>query len=139
MSERDRPTALNRDFDPVQLAQDVFGDWERLDLDTLMTRLSEDAIFVADLKSAPVCGKAAIKALWSHFAALFASYSTEFRNIVAKDGLIFIERIERVARRDGRSMVLPVVTIFEVNAAGKITAWRDYWDTTMAENALAPA
>ena len=133
MQQDERKPTECATFDPVKLVQDTFGDWERFDLETLMTRLDENAIFVADLKSAPVRGKEAIKALWSHFANLFATYSNDFLNIVSKDGLIVIERIERVARRDGRSMVLPVVTIFEVNTAGKITAWRDYWDTTMAQ------
>src|SRR5579863_2501370 len=108
-------------FDPVKLVHDAFGDWEKFDLDTLMTRLAPDAIFVADLKSQPVRGRDAIRALWSYYVEIFASYSSEVFNIVAQEGLIFIERTETVARRDGRTIVLPVVTIFEVDAAGKIT------------------
>jgi limonene-1,2-epoxide hydrolase len=119
-------------YDPVKLVHDAFGDWEKFDLDTLMLRLGPDAIFMADLKSQPIRGRGAIRALWAYYVEIFASYVNKVVNIVAQDGLIFIERIETVVRRDGRTLVLPVVTIFEVDAAGKITAWRDYWDTSMA-------
>ena len=113
----------------------ILGDWERLDLESAVSRVSEDAVFVADLKSPPTCGREAVRSLWTYYMQLFASYECEVRNIAVAGPVVFVERVERIVRRDGRNVVLPVATVFEVNEAGKITAWRDYWETAMAEGA----
>jgi limonene-1,2-epoxide hydrolase len=49
---------------------------------------------------------------------------------IAADGdRVLVERIDRVIEHDGReTMAAPVMGIFEVKS-GRITAWRDYFDT----------
>ena len=39
---------------------------------------------------------------------------------------------ERIVAVDDYAMELPIVGVFEIDGAGKIAAWRDYWDTSMA-------
>jgi limonene-1,2-epoxide hydrolase len=49
--------------------------------------------------------------------------------IAAAGNKVLVERIDRVIERDGReTMAAPVMGIFEVTD-GRITAWRDYFDT----------
>ena len=116
----------------MQAALAMLGDWERLDLEAAMSRLAPNAQFMADPNSAPVCGMEAIRTLWTYYMQLFASYACEVQHIAAAGPVVFVERIERITRQDGRKVVLPVATVFEVDEAGKITAWRDYWDPAMA-------
>ena len=116
-----------------QRVLEMFEAWRRLDLDDAMSRVSDDVVFVPDLKAEPVCGREALRTLWGRYMGLFASYVVEVGPMLTSDRMVFVERIERVTRINGRSMTLPVATVLELNDSGKITAWRDYWDTTMAE------
>ena len=95
-----------------QAVLNIIGDWERLDLESALSRLADDAEFVADPKSNPVCGIDAIRKLWTYYMQLFASYDCEVRNSAEQGRLVFVERIERITRRDGLNVVLPVATIF---------------------------
>lgn len=106
--------------------------WRRLDLTGAIACLSPDAVFVPDPKAEPVRGSGAIERLWTYYMRLFASYACEVKNILMSDRLVFVERVERIARVDGLNVVLPVVAVFEISEDGKIRAWRDYWDPSMA-------
>ena len=43
-----------------------------------------------------------------------------------------LERIEIVGSGRGGELRLPITGVFHFDDAGKITLWRDYWDTSMA-------
>ena len=116
-----------------QIVLEMLDAWRHLDLDDAMSRVADDIVFAPDLKSKPVRGRDALRSLWGRYMGLFASYDVEVQTMVTSDRLVCMERIERITRIDGQTMLLPVATVFELNTAGKITAWRDYWDTTMAE------
>ena len=106
--------------------------WERLDLNEVMSYLADDAVFLPAPKDKPVSGREAIGKLWAYYIGLFASYSCEVKNVVMSEHVVFVERVERIGRADGQNVVLPVAAVFEIDDAGKITAWRDYWDPSMA-------
>jgi len=106
--------------------------WRRLDLDAVMSLLSEDAVFLPDPGGEPVRGREAIGALWTYYMGLFASYECEVHHLLSSDRLVLVEKTERIARVDGQQVVLPVASVFELNGSGKIVAWRDYWDPAMA-------
>lgn len=106
--------------------------WRRLNLDDAMSLVADDVVFLPDPKAEPVRGREAIRALWTYYMGLFATYACEVTNLLASDRLVFAERTERITRVDGQHVVLPVASVFELDEAGKITAWRDYWDPSMA-------
>ena len=110
--------------EPGEIVLRLMDAWHRLDLDEVVSYLAEDATFVPAPKDEPVRGRDAIRALWAYYISLFASYSCELQNILMSDRLIFVERLERVGRVDGQTVVLPVAAVF--------AAWRDYWDPSMA-------
>ena len=107
--------------------------WRRLGLNDPKSHFAEDAVFVGDPKSEPVRGREAILARLGPYTASTASYSVEPRNLLVSGRLVFFEKIETIRRKDGQVIVLPCVTVVELNAAGEIAAWRDYWETSMAK------
>jgi limonene-1,2-epoxide hydrolase len=42
--------------------------------------------------------------------------------------VIFHERVDIIVMEDGRKVDIPVAGMFELNDAGKIKVWRDYFD-----------
>jgi limonene-1,2-epoxide hydrolase len=63
-----------------------------------------------------------------------ATYDYEIRNIAANGDTVLTERIDRVGP-PGLTAPVPVMGVFEVRN-GKITAWRDYFDSALAGKLL---
>ena len=60
----------------------------------------------------------------------FARMGVDMINFCANDNIVFTERVDRFIDGLGKEiMALRVNGVFEVNADGKIAAWRDYFDT----------
>jgi len=97
-----------------------------------MSLMADDAMFLPDPGGEPVRGRDAIRALWTYYMGLFASYACEVHNVLTSDRLVFVEKTERFARVDGQQVLLPVASVYELDGNGKIIAWRDYWDPAMA-------
>src|SRR5262245_25468130 len=59
----------------------------------------------------------------------FASYEVEIRHVASTDDAVLAERFETFRRADGSVfLALPVVGVAEFSG-GKITVWREYYDT----------
>jgi len=115
-----------------QIALGLLDCWRRLDLEDALSRISDNAQFTADCKSAPVIGRDAIRKVWAGYMQAIKKYEYEVRAAVASDDVVMIERRE-VLGMSGKELDLAIVAVFEINPAGKITAWRDYWDTSTAK------
>ncbi|MDO6414564.1 nuclear transport factor 2 family protein [Sphingomonas sp. BIUV-7] len=113
----------------------LFEAWHRLDLESVMLGIARDAIFLPDPGAEPVRGYEAIRTLWARYMSLFQSYRCEVRTILSSDRLVLMERVEHILRVDGQVITIPVAAAFELDADGKITSWRDYWDPAVAKPA----
>jgi limonene-1,2-epoxide hydrolase len=109
---------------------DFLGCWSRLDLEAALAAITDDAVFQADLKSPPAVGRAAIREVWTRYFGMMRSYRFETRYLLSAGGVVMLERMEWFGALDGVVLELPIVGVFEVKA-GRIAAWRDYWDTSM--------
>ncbi len=59
------------------------------------------------------------------------SFPADVRQVVVRGDVGFAERVDHLRRRDGTVIAsIPVTGVFEFNAAGKISAWREYFDST---------
>ena len=59
------------------------------------------------------------------------NFPADVRQVVVTGDVGFAERIDHLSRRDGSVIAsIPVTGVFEFNAAGKISAWREYFDST---------
>ena len=69
----------------------------------------------------------------------FASdFSFEFKQLALVGDVVFTERVDRFVIND-QLMEVPVAGVFEFDRAGRITAWRDYYDWGHLERQLLEA
>ena len=52
---------------------------------------------------------------------------SHFLHTVSNGALVFNERIDSF-ETNGKRVALPVAGVFEITPAGKVKAWRDYFD-----------
>jgi limonene-1,2-epoxide hydrolase len=83
----------------------------------------------------PVGGREAIEATVAAFMTMGGQVRVDIGHIVAEGPVVMVERVDHFVGSE-RTIVLPVVGVFEVHE-GKITAWRDYFDS--AQLAAQPA
>ena len=62
----------------------------------------------------------------------------EITALAVSGNTVFTERIDRM-KIAGAPVELPVVGVFEVDDAGKLTAWRDYFDMNAVMTQLSAA
>jgi limonene-1,2-epoxide hydrolase len=107
------------------MIRDFFLAWERRDVDQVMSRFTEDAVY-HNISLKPLVGKAAIRAFLETFADVRPG-RFEIRHQVAADGVVMNERIDHITL-GGREVALPICGVFETES-GLIKAWREYYDS----------
>lgn len=91
----------------------------------LVEYFAEDAIY-HNIPVDPAVGHEAILGLLNMFVTPAERVEFRVRNIVANGDTVLTERVD-VFQLPNATIELPVMGTFEVRA-GKITAWRDYFD-----------
>jgi limonene-1,2-epoxide hydrolase len=111
-------------IDVVQQFCDAWGSPE--EIDGALGLLSDDR-FYHNIPLDPVEGIESIRATVQGFSAGVERVEFETLAIAANGDTVLTERIDRFFF-PGNTVALPVMGTFEVNADGKITHWRDYFD-----------
>jgi limonene-1,2-epoxide hydrolase len=105
-----------------------FRDTWPKDFDAPLALVTEDAYYQSVVPTtAPIRGKKAIKAKWE---AIREKYGDQKHKMIASGStgsFVFTERID-YSHTNGTWVSIPLVAVFEVNAEGKIHAWREYLD-----------
>jgi limonene-1,2-epoxide hydrolase len=108
---------------------------ERKDLDAAVGLLAEDVSY-ENVPMDPIVGRAAVRATLEAFLAPTGRVEWPvLRQLVVGDTVVN-ERLDRFEIGDGW-LELPVAGVFEVDAAGRIRLWRDYFDMTTYTRQLA--
>ncbi len=107
------------------LVRDFCAAWRRLDMEALLQFFTADAVY-HNMPLEPVQGLAAIRETFGMFLSPAEHVEFELLAIASSGDLVFTERVDRF-RIAGKEIALPVAGVFEVRA-GKIAAWRDYFD-----------
>jgi limonene-1,2-epoxide hydrolase len=102
--------------------------WPSLSLDAWRSLFAPKAVYRNLPIPGDVIGPEAIHAFLQGPIAQF-DVKCDVLSVVADGRRIAVERLEHFSQRDGKRAPfdLPVLGIFEVEA-GKLTAWRDYFD-----------
>lgn len=104
------------------------------DLANALAPLAEDAWYqIAVPTIAPIRGRANILAELLRMRSKVADQKHEMKNVAANGNVVFTERVDQ-SLRNGRWVPIPLVAVFEVNARGEISAWREYLDLGHAAN-----
>ena len=65
------------------------------------------------------------------------TFGADILNLAVRGNVAFAERIDHLRRADGSLIAsVPVTGVFEFNSAGRITAWREYFDAGSALRAM---
>jgi limonene-1,2-epoxide hydrolase len=104
------------------------------DLDSLRAVLDDEVVYHNIGMPASRGIEATLANLAGQWEMFSATYEFEIRNIAANGNTVLTERIDRVGS-PGLTAPVPVMGVFEVRN-GKITAWRDYFDSGLVGKLL---
>ena len=108
--------------------RNLINAWVKLDLESLLAQLAEDAVF-ENIPMEPIVGKPAIRRALEAFVVNCTASPWELKHIaVSARGTVLTERNDIFVLQDGRRVNCPVMGAFDVNEQGLITHWRDYFD-----------
>jgi limonene-1,2-epoxide hydrolase len=119
---------------PLERVQAMLSLLDEEDMTVNLPRLStyfrEDATYQPLAPLARVFrGRDAIVEELGRHAERYHSCRCEIRHAAATERHVFTERTDTVVQNDGgATTVVDVVGVFEVDDAGAIVAWREYWD-----------
>lgn len=117
---------------PEQIVRDFLSLFHTTSLDApaLRSFLADDVRYQPIVPIAPVRhGADAIVEEMQRQYKLYDECACEILNVAAADGTVFTERVDTVRQlANGQRTTTSVVGVFDVDANGKITWWREYWD-----------
>ena len=108
-----------------KLVTDFCEAWSKLNVDEILGYLSEDC-FYHNIPMEPLVGHAAIRSFAEPFLKDAQSAVFEIKHTTSSRNVVMNERVDTFVIGP-KTISLPVAGIFEITA-GKISAWRDYFD-----------
>lgn len=105
--------------------------WEALDADVAMACLADDIVYI-NQPLAAVTGQQDVRKIVAGIMQLSTRVHWELRTCFGRGNTVVTERMDHWDF-DGKGwgLKLPCIGMFEVNDAGKICGWRDYFDNRM--------
>jgi limonene-1,2-epoxide hydrolase len=123
--------------DNETVVRDFIAAWSEGDARTLADFFTEDAVVWNDGRTT-VRGRDAIREHFSMQLSACTDCDFEITQTAVSGNTVFNERIDRM-KIVGAPIELPVAGVFELDEAGKLTAWRDYFDLNAVMAALSAA
>lgn len=111
--------------------------WSQGDARKLADYFSDDAVVWND-GSTTVRGRDAIHEHFKMQLSMCTDCDFEITQTSVSGNVVFNERVDRM-KIMGAPIELPVAGVFEVDDAGKLTAWRDYFDLNAVMTVLSAA
>jgi limonene-1,2-epoxide hydrolase len=105
--------------------------------DEALQLFAEDASYFMNAWQRPHVGRAAIRAELVRQLGAFADLRSEIVTIASTDERVFVERLDAMTI-GGRPVTLHFAGVFDVDASGAITSWRDYFDMSEVAAAVQP-
>lgn len=100
------------------------------DLDRALQVVSDDCYY-DNVPIGDMTGKDKMREFLSPMISVDGEVEFEILRQTAAGNIVMNERIDRLPTRSGRTIELPVAGVFEVDDAGLISFWRDYFDNGM--------
>jgi len=110
-----------------KVVSDLFAAWSRLSIDDIMSYFAEDAVW-DNVPMTPAKGKAAIREMTNGFLKDTATFGVKVLKSAHEGNVVFNSRIDSITMKNGKKADIPVAGMFELDDAGKIKVWRDYFD-----------
>lgn len=113
---------------PKDHVEAFINSWNRLDLDAVEAAF-DDAIIYHNIPMEPIAGKSAVCAGIRGFMADIRACDWQTHHIAAAGSVVLTERSDAFTLADGRIATVRVMGTFLLSPEGKITHWRDYFDS----------
>ena len=110
------------------LAEMDGAQWDAAQVERVVMRMAPDARFRVVAWNDPIVGRDAIRAELLRQGSLIRDLHIEILTIGSVGPVVFTERTDSMVWR-GTRITSHIAGVFEVDAEGKIAAWRDYLDT----------
>ena len=116
----------------LQRVRSFINAWKRNDLDEIMSFFAEDCVY-HNIPLEPMKGAKAIRAALDGFMQMLGAIEIDTKLQIAVGDTVMNERIDTFSPPGKGRYGLPVAGVFVVKN-GKITVWRDYFDTRQFAN-----
>jgi len=104
--------------------------WDDAKVERALSRMAPDASYHVYAWERPVTGHEAIRTELLRQARQFRDLRCEIKAIASTNHTVLIERLDTMTvGRDRKPLTLHVAAVLEVDEAGKISAWREYYDS----------
>jgi limonene-1,2-epoxide hydrolase len=123
--------------DNETVVRDFIAAWGEGDARKLADFFTDDAVVWNDGRTT-VRGRDAIREHFTMQLSACTDCDFEITHTAVSGNTVFNERIDRM-KIVGAPIELPVAGVFELNDAGKLAAWRDYFDLSMLMTQLNAA
>jgi len=102
--------------------------WDADQIERMLDRMTPDIRYHVYAWERPRVGRDAVREELLRQVPLFSDIRSDVVAMASADGTVFAERRDSLLVA-GKPLTQHVVSVFEVNADGKISAWRDYYDS----------
>jgi limonene-1,2-epoxide hydrolase len=106
---------------------ELFAAWTRLNLDEVMSHFAEDAVW-DNVPMSPAKGRQAIREMTHGFMKDVSAFGVVILKSLHEGNVVFNSRVDTITMKNGKKAEIPVAGMFELDDAGKIRVWRDYFD-----------
>jgi limonene-1,2-epoxide hydrolase len=103
-------------------------EWDSARVERAVSRMAADARYQVHAGDDPFVGHDAIRAELLRQASGMSDVRNEIVTIGSVRQIVFTERLDSLVVNN-KSLTVHIAGVFEVDAAGKIAAWRDYFNS----------
>ena len=115
----------------VAIVRQFIDAWGDVDPDAAMACLSDDIVYINQPLD-PVVGQQNVRQIVAGIMELSMAVNWELRNCFGHGNTVTTERLDYWDfDGNGWGLKLPCIGMFDVNEAGLICGWRDYFDNKM--------
>lgn len=118
----------------IDIVRTFIGLWNARDLEAILAAMVPDCVY-HNMPWEPLVGHDAIRQGLAMFVADASAIDWQLRHISEGDGgTVLTERLDRFLIK-GKWLEIAVMGVFELRE-GRITHWRDYFDSARLQNAM---
>lgn len=122
---------------PQQTVEAFIAYWNACDIDAMLALCAEGIVY-HNIPMEPIHGTAAMRAMVEGFLANIGACDWHTHAIAANGNTVLTERTDGFTFKDGRRAAIRVMGAFEIDAQGRIIAWRDYFDMLEFQREFGP-
>ncbi|MFN3863150.1 MAG: limonene-1,2-epoxide hydrolase family protein [Erythrobacter sp.] len=112
---------------PQETVKAFIAYWNACDIDAMLGLCAQDIVY-HNIPMEPIHGATAMRAMVENFLANIAACDWQVHAIAANGNTVLTERTDAFTFKDGRRAAIRVMGAFDLDEAGRIAGWRDYFD-----------